>query len=557
MANNSEIPPGQTLTLTPSKLNKTNSQQSSYKYKRKNTEMDSDSDIDLLLYSQLKKEQENNEYLKKELSEMRNQLCELTKTISNLNETINKLQNHNTKLYKTMQKSEKKTKKPNEKDKTKDNTTTLQHIQISPTEAVDKYEMSHHTTPNGTKIPPKTNEKEHDDSLQDINMSTSHSVTEITDSESSEDENANNDNTNEEEEKNQKDTTNTFKENEKIQRNNKIPPIDIWTESQQATQILIRHHMPKYSCIFNKINKTKMRITPKTTEVRNQLLTLLTNRKIEYNTYTPSDNKMQNILLKRTEISNAQIIKHTLEKHGIQPHNIQKFETGYMRKNNITSNIWQITLQPKTDINTILNIRYVEQWSVKWEMMKKPLITQCRRCQRFNHSASNCTLPFRCVKCTNDHKPGECPLDASDNKTKPTCVNCKGEHTANNARICAAFKRQLEIKEQKKKGKTQTTRTTDNSTRTHTIQQNINTNKTTNTNTNYAKIVKNAQNEQPISNGNAISKRSNNNTNADNKHPIQQLIEMNQQSMREMMNTFMNRRNEIMNALLNNNNGSK
>lgn len=296
---------------------------------------------------------------------------------------------------------------------------------------------------------------------------------------------------------------------------------------------------------------------PKTAEIRNQLLQLLTDRNIEYNTYTPSDSKMQNILLKGTEISDVTIIKHTLEKNGIQPHNIQKFETGYMRKNNITSNIWQITLQPKTDTNTILNIRYIEQWSVKWELMKKQLITQCRRCQRFNHSASNCTLPFRCVKCTNNHKPGECTLNTNNNKTRPTCVNCKGEHTANNARLCPAFKKQLEIKEQKKQNKTQTTRTNANNTHAHTQQQNTNASRTANTNMNYAKIVKNKpSNHQPISNKNNNSSDNNNNSTG-NHITIQQLLEMNQQSMRQMINTFMEKQSEFMNAILNNNNGSK
>lgn len=46
-------------------------------------------------------------------------------------------------------------------------------------------------------------------------------------------------------------------------------------------------------------------------------MTLLTERKKEYNTYTPSDNKMQNILLKATEINDAQTITQTPEKHGI------------------------------------------------------------------------------------------------------------------------------------------------------------------------------------------------------------------------------------------------
>ncbi|KAI4473877.1 hypothetical protein M0802_015898 [Mischocyttarus mexicanus] len=33
---------------------------------------------------------------------------------------------------------------------------------------------------------------------------------------------------------------------------------------------------------------------------------------------------------------------------------------------------------------------------------------QCRRCQRFGHSVSNCDLEYRCVKCREEHEPGEC-----------------------------------------------------------------------------------------------------------------------------------------------------
>lgn len=100
---------------------------------------------------------------------------------------------------------------------------------------------------------------------------------------------------------------------------------------------------------------------------------LLTEKHIQYNTYT---SRMQNILLKGTEIDNAKTIERALEKNGIQPHNIQRFETGYMRKINITSNIQQITPKPKTDTNAVTNIRYIAEWSVKWELMKKPLIMQ-------------------------------------------------------------------------------------------------------------------------------------------------------------------------------------
>lgn len=282
-----------------------------------------------------------------------------------------------------------------------------------------------------------------------------------------------------------------------------------------------------------------MRVTTKTTNIRKKLIELLQDRKIQYNTYTPSDDRMQNILLKGTDIDNEEIIKQTLEKNGIRPHNIHKFETGYMRKNNIKSNIWQITLQPKTDTNTILNIKYIAEWSVKWDIMRKPTITQCRRCQRFNHSASNCTLPYRCVKCINKHNPGECPLDKNTNRTKPTCINCKGEHTANNARLCPAFKKQLDLKEQKKQQKQK-----------NTTHNNLNKNGNgtalhTKLIPNYANIVKDQNQQETPNKRNVINKNSTLNLHA--------LLENNKQSINNILNAFIESQCEMINAIMNNN----
>lgn len=85
---------------------------------------------------------------------------------------------------------------------------------------------------------------------------------------------------------------NNFTENEKVKRTNNIPPIDVWTSTQDATQQIIRYRLPRFSCNFSKINKSKMRIFPKTNEIRNRLIDLLNESKINFNTYTPADEKM-------------------------------------------------------------------------------------------------------------------------------------------------------------------------------------------------------------------------------------------------------------------------
>jgi len=55
---------------------------------------------------------------------------------------------------------------------------------------------------------------------------------------------------------------------------------------------------------------------------------------------------------------------------------------------------------------------------------------QCKNCQAFGHSASNCFLQYRCVKCADSHQPGNCPRN-NDRNIPLKCANCGQEHTAN------------------------------------------------------------------------------------------------------------------------------
>lgn len=81
--------------------------------------------------------------------------------------------------------------------------------------------------------------------------------------------------------------------------------------------------------------------------------------------------------------------------------------------------------------NTNINFRYCCDHRIKWDHFRTPQKnkgTQCRNCQRMGHVAKNCGLPYRCVKCTSNHLPGQCPKQKTD---KPVCVNCSKYHTSN------------------------------------------------------------------------------------------------------------------------------
>lgn len=78
--------------------------------------------------------------------------------------------------------------------------------------------------------------------------------------------------------------------------------------------------------------------------------------------------------------------------------------------------------------------------------MKPSAVIQCRRCQRYSHTAGQCAHRYRCAKCITEHEPGCCPRN-----TNPTislgCINCHEAkiecepHSANDIRNCPFFQR--------------------------------------------------------------------------------------------------------------------
>lgn len=246
-------------------------------------------------------------------------------------------------------------------------------------------------------------------------------------------------------------TTINNNKNSNNKRSTKLPPIDVWTEHRADIQREIQNIVPSDSCLYSRINNMKFRVIPSDDKTRTMVIEYLTNKNYNFNTYTPSDSKMINVLLKGLDhINDVNVIKNELAEKGFEPYQIKKHITGYMRKNNSNSNLWLIVLQPNTDTKELFKIKAIDHAIVKFEFMRKPKVIQCRRCQRFNHSASNCRLPYRCVKCTNTHEPGQCPSTTMKNKFKPKCVNCNGNHTANDATTCDIFKKVIASKESKK-----------------------------------------------------------------------------------------------------------
>jgi len=91
--------------------------------------------------------------------------------------------------------------------------------------------------------------------------------------------------------------------------------------------------------------------------------------------------------------------------------------------------IFVVQISQSSQINNLKKIKYLFHQLIYWDKLKRRDVIQCKKCQRIGHTASNCNLPYRCVKCGDKHDPGRCgclPGTRLDRK-KIFCVNC-GEY---------------------------------------------------------------------------------------------------------------------------------
>lgn len=108
------------------------------------------------------------------------------------------------------------------------------------------------------------------------------------------------------------------------------------------------------------------------------------------------------------------------------------------------SKIWPLCavhLDPRVPgARDIFNLDRIGGLEVRVENKRKDKrIPQCRRCQKFFHTANYCRASFVCSYCSKGHILEECRSKDKEGST-PTCANCKGPHKATDRRCPKAPK---------------------------------------------------------------------------------------------------------------------
>lgn len=219
----------------------------------------------------------------------------------------------------------------------------------------------------------------------------------------------------------------------------RVPPIVITKAFKNPKEAITNIEKMIKGKVSFKILREGYSVTMETLDDHGSIKEFLAQQKIPFYTYTTLDQKPIRLVLKG--------VHHTYTPEDIivdlSTKNIKAISVQPMfSKGKVPMDMFIVNFEHGTKIAELMkSVKYVCHQTVSWQQfIKKDLGTQCRKCQRFGHAASNCGLEYRCVKCPHRHAPGDCPLEDDQ---PATCVNCKSNHPASYKK-CPAYTKYTE-----------------------------------------------------------------------------------------------------------------
>ena len=184
------------------------------------------------------------------------------------------------------------------------------------------------------------------------------------------------------------------------------------------------------------IKADEVKIQPLTIEAYRTVTKALEEKKTEFHTFRPKQERTYNVVLKGIHSSTPiDEIKEEIECLGHKVSNISNIK---QRITKYALPLFYVSLEQKPNNKDIFNCKSLLHTKIMFEApRKKREIAQCTRCQRYGHTKSYCHHKPRCVKCSENHLTADCPRKNRSDNVK--CVLCNGNHPAN-YKGCATYK---------------------------------------------------------------------------------------------------------------------
>ena len=213
-------------------------------------------------------------------------------------------------------------------------------------------------------------------------------------------------------------------------KSSKPPPIVIENQSTKKTIELVEEKVKLKDFFIKTKNENKHILYAKNYNDFTKIKEQLNEAKTNYYTYTPREEKLQTVMLKGLDntFSEKEILEELKTKETVELNfkKIVRFETRKSKLDNKQLPLFLVQLTADSKLNKLKEIKTVGYHIIKWDKIRKTDSIQCKNCQRLGHTASNCKMQYRCVKCSENHKPKECKLNKENkvDKDKLFCINC-------------------------------------------------------------------------------------------------------------------------------------
>lgn len=245
---------------------------------------------------------------------------------------------------------------------------------------------------------------------------------------------------------NNNNNTNVEKTNSNQNKNKKTPPLYIFDVDPNSLIEFVKKGLNINDFKIREYNNSKIQLLTSSIDDYSKIRAYLLETKTKFFTFTPKNLKTKTFLLKGlTAKMNPDLILTELKKfenENLDFIKVSPFTTKRADANGHNLPIYMVQISGESKISELKTIKGLLYRCIHWEGLRKSEIAQCRNCQSFQHSASNCYLPRRCVKCKDNHEIGKCSLQEvpATEREKLFCVLCNSYGHPASYKGCPKYK---------------------------------------------------------------------------------------------------------------------
>lgn len=208
----------------------------------------------------------------------------------------------------------------------------------------------------------------------------------------------------------------------------KIPPIFIPQVNNFAKMIeAVSSMVEKNAFTAKSLNNGTVRINPSSADVYRKIVSGLREKNTQFYTFQLKTDRAFKVVIRNLHHSiETKVITEELQAKGYVVRNVANIQHWKTKE---PLPLFFVDLEPTENCKTIYELKSLLHTRITVESpLPKREIVQCKRCQKYGHTRTYCTLQEVCVKCGENHDNRACtkPPEAD-----PKCGLCGGKHPAN------------------------------------------------------------------------------------------------------------------------------